>query len=213
MLSDKQFATPLGAAILDGEKFDEILSHSPGGKGWSSTKYFIYYTSRVNGKSTLATTGELGYYSKRSGGKILQHVFSKEHWDKDKAWEYLEGLAEKVIKLLSLKLRFEDMEPVKLSGIDDEDLNEDHARLHRYYAEWLVGEHREDDDWSYGDLLQKHAFVVDELEKRGKKCEYDDELAKPIRKGLVETVKEATESFVWDDGEHELAKIIIKEAE
>lgn len=112
-----------------------------------------------------------------------------------------------------VKLRFEDMEPVKLAKLEDDDLLEDHARLHRYYAEWLVGEHREDDDWSYGDLLQKHAFVVAELKKRGKKCEYDDELAKPIRKSLVEMIKEATESFVWDDEEHELAKIIIEEKE
>lgn len=194
----KQFGVPLGIRTLPDVEFDEILNHSPGEKGWSSTKYFIYYTSRVNGESTLTTTGEPGYYSKRSGGKILQHIFSKEHWDKDKAWEYLEGLAEKTIKLLSLKLRFEDMEPVKLSGIDDEDLNEDHDRLHRYYAEWLVGEHREDEDWGYGDLLQKHAFVVAELKKRGRKCEYDDELAKPIRKGLVEMIGEATESFVWE---------------
>jgi len=166
----KQFGVPLGIRTLPDVEFDEILDHSPTKKGWSSTKNFIYLTSRINGESTLTTSGEVGVYQKRSGGRILQHIFSKEHWDKDKAREYLEGLAEKAIKLLSLKLRFEDMEPVKLSGIDDADLLEDHDRLHRYYAEWLVGEHREDDDWSYGDLLQKHAFVVDELKKRGKKC-------------------------------------------
>lgn len=206
----KQFATSLGISTLPDVEFDEILDHFPTEKGWSSTKNFIYLTSQVNGESALTTSGEVGVYQKRAGGKILEHIFSKEHWDKDKAWEYLEGLAEKAIKLLSLKLRFEDMEPVKLSKIDDEDLNEDHARLHRYYAEWLVGEHREDDDWSYGDLLQKHTFVVAELNKRGKRCEYDDELAKPIRKGLVETIKEATESFVWD-GVSGSVKIIIVE--
>lgn len=193
----KQFAAPLGMTTLPDVEFDEILDHNPK-KGWSSTKNFIYYSSRANGEKTLTTSGEVGYYQARSGGRILQHIFTKEHWDKDKAWEYLEGLAEKAIKLLSFKLRFEDITPVKLSVLDDEDLSEGHDRLHRYYAEWLVGEHREEDDWSYGDLLQKHAFVVDELKKRGKKCEYDDELAKPIRKGLVEAIKEATESFIWD---------------
>lgn len=110
------------------------------------------------------------------------------------------------------KLRFEDMEPVKLGALEDDDLFEDHDRLHRFYQEWLVGEHREEGDWTFGDLLQKHAFVVAELKKRGKKCEYDDELAKPIRKGLVEMIKGATESFVWD-GRDEPIRILIKEVE
>ena len=201
----KQFATPLGMSTLHADLFDEILEHNPVEGKWSETENFLYYTVRTNGESTLTTTGEIGVYQKRSGGKILQHVFSKELWDKDKAWAYLEGLAEKAI---TYKLRFEDMEPVKLAELDDEDLEEDHDRLHRYYAEWLVGEHREDDDWTFAGLLQKHIFVVEELKKRGKKCEFDDGLAKGAKKGLVEQIREATESFVWDDGEHELVLII-----
>ncbi len=102
-----------------------------------------------------------------------------------------------------IKLRLEQMKPVELSELDDADLDEDHKRLHRYYQEWLDGEHRNQEagDWSFGDLLRAHIFVIDELKNRGKKCEFDDKLAKGAKKRLVERIKEATESFVWEEGE------------
>ena len=94
----KQFAAPLGMSTLHADLFDEILNHNPTEGKWSETEHFLYYTVRVDGESTLTTTGETGVYQKRSGGKILQHIFSKELWDKDEAWAYLEGLAEKALK-------------------------------------------------------------------------------------------------------------------
>jgi len=120
-------------------------------------------------------------------------------------------LAEKAVKAISFKLRPEEMDPVKLSELEEADLIEDHERLHDYYQEWLDGEHRDEGDWSYSDLLKAHIFVVEELKKRGKECEYDDELAKAVKK-LVERCKEAIESFVWDwNGEQ--VRIIIKGGE
>ncbi len=212
----KQFATPLGMTTLSDESWDEIMGHTDPNGGWSNTEHFLFYTSRTNGESILTTSGETGYYQKRVGGKILQHIFSKELWNRDKAWAYLEGLAEKAITATAVKLRFEDMEPVKLVELDDKDLAEAHDRLHRYYAEWLKGEHREEGDWTFGDLLQKHIFVVAELETRGKKCEYDDGLAKKksLHKGLIPTLKELQSRYegfiVWDDEVHEAVKITFK---
>ncbi len=112
---------------------------------------------------------------------------------------------------ITYKLRLEQMKPVELAELDDADLDEDHERLHQYYQEWLAGEHREQEegDWSFGDLFKAHIFVVDELKSRGKKCEFDDKLAKGVKKRLVERIKEATESFVWEEGE--LLVFIVKE--
>ena len=106
----------------------------------------------------------------------------------------------------SLKLRLEEMDPVKLSELEEADLIEDHERLHDYYAEWLRGEHRDEGDWTYSDLLKAHIFVVEELKKRGLSCDYDDEL---VKKSLYKACKEAIESFVWDWG-GEQVRIIIK---
>ncbi|MBC8459792.1 MAG: hypothetical protein H8D67_17510 [Deltaproteobacteria bacterium] len=131
-----------------------------------------------------------------------------------KRWQQIILIAEKsvtkAITAANYKLRFEDIELVELAEIDDEEIEESHNELHRYYAEWLEGEHRDEGDWTFGDLLQKHVFVVAELEKRGRKCEYDDELAKGVKKSLIELIGEATESFVWDDGIHEAVKIVFK---
>ena len=93
----KQFATPLGMSTLSDELWDEIMGHANPGGSWSETEHFLFYTSRTNGESTLTTTGEAGYFQKRAGGKILQHIFSKESWDKDKARAYLTELAEKML--------------------------------------------------------------------------------------------------------------------
>ena len=118
---------------------------------------------------------------------------------------------------ITYKLRLEQMAPVELAELDDADLEEDHERLHNYYDEWLKGEHRsqEEGDWSYSDLLKAHLFVVEELKKRGKKCEFDDKLAKGV-KGLVPVLKELQNKYegfiIWEiDGEP--VKIIIKGGE
>ena len=97
-IKEKQFATPLGMSSVSDELWEEIMGHANPEGGWSETANFLFYTARVDGESTLTTTGEAGYFQKRAGGKILQHIFLKESWDKDKALDYLNGLAEKVLK-------------------------------------------------------------------------------------------------------------------
>jgi len=189
--SNKQFATPLGITILPDSLWEEILNHNPTEKGWSETEHFLYYSSKAGStESILTTTAKSGYYTKRNG-VIIQHIFDKELWDKDKAWGYLEELAEKVFELAEKmyfeKVLFEDMtNPAKLSETSKEDLIEDHNRLHRLANEREEGQHR--DKFSWGDLIQRHGFVMAELGKSGIKCEFDDELAKAVE-GLEEAQK------------------------
>ncbi len=205
----KGFAVPLDMSTLPDEQFDEILDHSPE-KGWSETEHFIYFTVGP-GEGTITTSGQAGYYQKRSG-EILQHIFSNALWNRKKAWSYLKGLA------VAYKLRLEEMGPVKLAELDDADLDEDHGRLHRYYQEWLDGEHRnqEEGDWSFGDLLKAHIFVVNELKSRGRSCDFDDKLA--AKKSLIQVIRELKSEYkqfegflIWDDEVHDPVKIIFRE--
>ena len=205
----KAFAAPLGMSTLPEGYWDEILNHSPEEVGWTDTENFHYYTVK-SGEGVLTTSGVAGYYQKRAEG-ILQHIFSKELWNREKAWSYLEGLA------VAYKLRLEEMKPVKLAELDDADLDEDHERLHRYYQEWLDGEHRnqEEGDWSFGDLLKAHIFVVDELKSRSRSCNFDDKLS--AKKSLIQVVRELKSEYkqfegflIWDDKEHDPIKVIFK---
>ena len=196
-------------STLPEDHWDEILNHSPEEVGWTDTENFHYYTVK-SGEGVLTTSGVARYYQKRAEG-ILQHIFSKELWNREKAWSYLEGLA------VAYKLRLEEMKPVKLAELDDADLDEDHERLHRYYQEWLDGEHRnqEEGDWSFGDLLKAHIFVVDELKSRSRSCNFDDKLS--AKKSLIQVVRELKSEYkqfegflIWDDEIHDPVKVIFK---
>jgi len=215
--AQKQFATPLGATILADDRFDEILGHNPTEKGWSETGHYLFYSTKTgNTDSTLTTTAISGYYTKRNG-VIVQHIFDKELWSKDKAWNYLKELAEKVFELAEKmyfeKVLFEDMaNPAKLSEASKEDLIEDHNRLHRLAKEWEEGQHR--DKFSWGDLIQWHGFVMAELGKSGIKCEFDDKLARASEE-LAEIQKEydldqpVRQAFGSPGGKKYLAPLIV----
>ena len=141
---------------------------------------------------------------------------------KELSQEDLESIANLFGRLQKvIKLRLEEMNPVKLAELDEVDLDEDHTRLHQYYQEWLDGEHRDQEggDWSFGDLFKAHIFVVDELKNRGKKCEFDDKLAKGPERKLVAVLNELKSEYkqfegflIWDDEIHDPIKIIFKEA-